>query len=206
MTGKTHQAFGLLTSAFIMTHVESYSLRGFAIGSAAAFIASTIPDADIYDARPFQVFADIGKLMVLGILLYRIYGIEIRKDFVVAFLVLLCVTIPMPHRGMSHSIFWGAIFSVVFYLTIRVRWITYWFSCGYASHLIIDLVNEKSIPILFPVGDKMSFGFCKSDGVANNAIMILSAIGYLAIAGNKFYGIDVIGMLKSILSTAGNYL
>lgn len=114
MTKKTHLAVGLAVSTAAMTYNHAITLEELVIGSAIAMTAATLPDADIYDNRPFDAVEDIMKMCAFCFLLQYLDKISFSIVNIYGLLLfagLLIIIIPMPHRGFSHSLLCCAIFT-----------------------------------------------------------------------------------------------
>ena len=88
-----------------------------------------------------------------------------------------------PHRGATHSVLYGVAFSVAVALANRALVIP--FAAGFASHLVIDLLNTKGESLLWPLEGKWCFKVCKSNGFVNTALGALGAIVAIAVVAVK---------------------
>lgn len=192
MTKKTHIATGLATSTAIMTYYHNtityfhnIHWEELLIGSVIAMIASTLPDADIYDNRPFDAIEDIMKMCAFCFLLQYLDGLSFSITNIYSlllFAVMLIIVIPMPHRGFSHSLMCGAIFTFIVYRICYTEIYTTWFAIAYASHLIIDILNKKGIPLFYPLTKKkVCFKLCDSNGICNNFLCVIFSVIYIAL-------------------------
>ena len=78
------------------------------------------------------------------------------------------------HRGFTHSIAAGALFSQAVWMLCPPLSIP--FAAAYASHIFLDLLNKKSVRLLFPMKGGVYFDFFYSDRTANNLLFTLGII------------------------------
>lgn len=178
MLGKTHKAFGVFIASSIMLALDqNVELPHFALGCVASYMASTLPDVDIYDDRPLDSAKDFGIMVAFGILHSSISNVDFSINNLVLYLILLVITIPLPHREASHSFIWSVLFTYTFLKAIGCVCCAFWFTIGYISHLLIDLLNKKGIPLLYPIKTKFALKLCESNGVVSFIIQTISVIG-----------------------------
>ena len=83
-----------------------------------------------------------------------------RQYPVISFIVRLFVT----HRGATHSILFYLMFSLLGFLIAQTigtgiaLWIAIGFSIGYASHILLDSLNPRGVPLFYPLKHRYSFG------------------------------------------------
>lgn len=138
MTGKTHMVGGLAlatTSSFLLHICEPTTntelIKWGLTFATPALIGALAPDLDHWNstAANFNIFT-------------KILSIFIR---------ILC-----GHRGLLHSPFFVIVLTGLFgwlYNICPLPWIGNMmtgFLIGYVSHLILDLLNPKGLPLLFP--------------------------------------------------------
>lgn len=89
-----------------------------------------------------------------------------------------------PHRGFTHSVLALLIASFSAYLIFKNLALA--FCIGYASHLLIDMVNKKGEQLLYPMPNRWCFNLCKANGLAalcTRMASYLVCIGYAAYLG-----------------------
>jgi inner membrane protein len=76
------------------------------------------------------------------------------------------------HRGIFHSLLFGLLVSVI--IAAIHAWAGVGFFVGYLSHLFMDCFTRSGVKVFWPVYDnKISFGWVRSGGVAEDVIFVL---------------------------------
>lgn len=192
MTGKTHAAVGLCGAAFLL--VPKVSIATSIIGLGFVVLGSYATDADLKMSKAGHIVSDIINMVVLllGLYLVATYWMDynvinlIGKNmpgqlkilgvaFITGSIIIGRIT---GHRKYMHSLLG---FSTM-YLGV---WLiagnfAIWFGLGYALHMIIDLLNEKSEALLFPlpVGN-LCFSLVSSSGIGNTVIYVIAYAGFI---------------------------
>ncbi len=180
MMGKTHLTIGIATSLIVMSPTnfkECIIAVGGAIGGVAA-------DIDILD-NDYKHDALIGQLLALSI-----SGISLLLDYflnlgicqymmgrntvligigVVAYMILLISGFISDHRTFTHSLIALLLFSLAIYFICPIIALAYF--VGYFSHLSLDLLNKKKVPLLYPKGKRICFKLCYAGKTANTVFM-----------------------------------
>lgn len=187
MNGRTHEAVGVATSMAIM---HSAGTKEMVVGCLVALYASTIPDVDLIDNRKgtgIQMVVEVVKQSMIPIGISMYYRAE--KQLIVAWIVLMIALVLQPHRGISHSLDMCAVLSAMFTNMTEYALLP-WFLIAYMSHILIDLMNTKSVQIL--ICYKTCFGWCKSGGVCDWAIGLVASIAILVMVALRINGIDAV--------------
>ena len=102
---------------------------------------------------------------------------------VLALLVLWFIGFFSNHRGFTHSIAAGALFSQAVWMLCSA--VALPFAAAYASHVILDLTNKKGVRLLFPMKGGVYLGLFYSDRTANDLLFILGIIAsiFLIVSG-----------------------
>lgn len=171
MLGKTHSAVGAASALLIVGGTAVNHPVDLAIGAAIAGIGGLLPDIDLGSehSQKIAIFTAI-TFIVLG--LKNFSPATIIGCFPLAFLE--GAGLKSNHRGFTHSILALGLFSLVAYFMIPKYAI--WFAVGYASHLVIDLLNKKGESLFFPIDAKVCFNLCASDGFTNKALASLATL------------------------------
>lgn len=83
------------------------------------------------------------------------------------------------HRGFSHSILALVLFSGG--LLALLPALAGAFALGFASHVLLDLLNKMPVQLLYPSKrGRMCFRLCYASGATNTAFMWVGAFGILA--------------------------
>lgn len=191
MMSKTHVAVGMATSLLMLQPNNPkdciISIVGGAIGGVAA-------DIDILD-RDYKKDALIGQLLAFSISCIALvidYFLELgicmfiqeRNIFFVGlggimYLALWIVGYVSDHRKFTHSFLAMILFSISVYLLCPL--VVGAYLIGYLSHLLLDLLNKKRVPLFYPVGKGFCFKLCYAGKSANKAFMYLGFITTVAI-------------------------
>lgn len=183
MLGRTHFFVGIAT-ALIALRPES--LPVVVAGTGAAAIGGVISDIDSGTSTAHKE-ADkivVAASLALGAVIIIEYNfhIGIYKRLLadsnlyrimtgsLAFILLCVFGMRQPHRSFMHSLL--ALFLLSSCVGIIFPEVTPYFTIGYASHLIIDLLNRKREKIFWPMKKGYSFNLCSSKGYVNKIMMI----------------------------------
>ena len=192
MTGKTHAAVGLCGAAFLL--VPKASIATSIIGLGFVVLGSYATDADLKMSKAGHIVSDIINMagLLIGLYLVATYWMNynvinlIGKNmpgqlkflgvaFITGSIILGRIT---GHRKYMHSLIGFTTMYIGVWLIAGDFAI--WFGLGYALHMIIDLLNEKSEALLFPlpVGN-FCFSLVSSGGIANTVISGIAYVGFI---------------------------
>jgi membrane-bound metal-dependent hydrolase YbcI (DUF457 family) len=192
MTGKTHAAVGLCGAAFLL--VPKVSIQTSIIGLGFVVLGSYATDADLKMSKAGHIVNDIIHMAVLLVGLYLVatywmhYNVInlIGKNmpgqlkmlgvaFITGSIILGRIT---GHRKYMHSLLGFTTMYIGVWLIAEDFAI--WFGLGYALHMVIDLLNEKSEALLFPlpVGN-FCFSLVSSSGIGNTVISVIAYVGFI---------------------------
>lgn len=201
MMGKTHLVIGMascLAASFFFMQPETLSdnlvvLAGGALGGVLA-------DVDTVD-NDYKCDALIGQLLGFSILIIitvldyfmNLGACEyiISKNIIpsiisgIAFIALYIIGFTSKHRTFTHSLLAMALFSGCF--TIMLPRLGFFILIGYASHLLLDLLNKKDVPLLYPVKKGICFRLCYASKSLNTVLMIISFIAVIGLFGYRLY-------------------
>ena len=82
------------------------------------------------------------------------------------------------HRGFTHSAAAMAAFSGC--VALIHPGVGFAFAAGYASHLLLDLLNRKGLRLFFPLPGRVSLGLCHADRTAN-AVLLYAGLAALIV-------------------------
>jgi inner membrane protein len=74
------------------------------------------------------------------------------------------------HRGFFHSILFGVLMTGIFYYANSGLYLE--FLIGYFSHLLLDLLNYKTVQLFWPFRTKTK-GFIKTNGFVEKLLMFI---------------------------------
>lgn len=186
MTGKTHLAVGVLTACAV-TRPQSIPEIVLCVGTAA--VGALISDVDVTHSNAknslHQIIGMIVGAVVLMVAINMIFDIDLysRLDksssiyrMIVGVLIFIGICVfgeRTPHRSFMHSIVGAAALSFAVSI-ISVELLPY-FIVGFASHIVIDMLNSKKVRILFPLKGGIALGVCKSNGLVNKLLFYIAS-------------------------------
>lgn len=201
MSGKTHAVVGTSTALWILGSTNIIVLVG---GVILALIGSLIPDIDLKKSIGGKITTRILTVITLIIIINSIIQKKFDTNMIsniasnsiirgmipslVILLVLVVVGKISSHRGFTHSILSMLIYSIV--IGSLVGRLSLWFTIGYATHLLIDLPNNKPIKLLYPIKRGICFGMCRADGKIDK-LLRFTAIVFIAIKFLSLVGINI---------------
>lgn len=136
MEGSTH-ILGGVASGLLCSQVMSLSQGAAAFVIAVAAIGSLVPDVDMHTSKMGS------KVKPVSFVINKLFG----------------------HRTLFHS--------PILYTVIYLSWISFFpearllataFATGVASHLLLDMLNYKGIPIFYPFGKRYHLATIKCGG------------------------------------------
>ena len=183
MQGKTHAVVG---AASVLAFTTCTTLPAIATDVCFGVVGALMPDTDVKGSIGAKATK---KMAIKSIVVCALFGLAVASGAITdtSFLTnwKAWISIPLllglaifgatqPHRGVMHSIPMMLLASWLVYL-LNPSYATP-FAIGYASHLIIDLLNYKGEQLLFPLKKRFSLGLCKSDGVVNTIMLVGGAL------------------------------
>ncbi|MGN0287102.1 MAG: metal-dependent hydrolase [Atopobiaceae bacterium] len=151
---------GLLPDADVNTSQASKELRRgwaiLAVAVAAVFAVDFFARTQVAE-HLWATISSVGMSQVAGI----------------AILVAACACGRVSgHRGFTHSIVALCLCTVAVSLVFSP--LCSYFFAGYLSHLVLDVLNHQGERLLWPLPVEARLGLCKSGGVVDTIILILS--------------------------------
>lgn len=180
MTGRTHAAVSLATSAWLgyLPSLRAIPSSGLiSLGAAAmAVLGGLLPDVD----EPSSTLGGeipggrVGRLL-LGAAAVMV-GIRYRSLVALLVGVGLAALALVPHRGVTHSL--AALAAVG--LAARILPAVYLrpLLAGYASHLLLDALTPEGVPLLWPSRIRVSVPVAKTGGMLDRVILGLALLSF----------------------------
>ena len=188
----THIAAGVAVSLAVL---QPHTLPGVCVAVGGASIGSVLCDTDadmnrqrrdavqgwitaaVLAAAAFVgdgfVDADLQSLLVTTNPVCIALGIAI---FVATTFASVCSN----HRTFGHSLLACTLWAIATALVCPS--LVPALVCGLLSHLVLDLLNKKDLQLLWPFKfGRISFGLCKSNGLANSVLCLIFALVVLAL-------------------------
>ncbi len=201
MMSKTHLTIGMATSLAISSFVlQSQSLEDALIALGGGAVGGVLADIDTVK-NDYNHDALIGQLLAFGIfvlvividwyLKLNMYSYMIGQNKIktiiagIIFLVLYIIGFVTEHRSFTHSLLAMCLFAGCFALAYTQMGVA--ILLGYASHLILDLLNKKNVPLLYPMNHGICLKLCYASGPANTVLMYLGLIMTICIFGYRIY-------------------
>ena len=181
MMGKTHIAVGIATSVLVM---QPRSFEECILSVVGGSVGGILADIDIldngsHDTLSTQLFAfGISAVLLAADYFFHLgicsgimrNGTMFPTIGVVLFAMLCFAGILTPHRGFTHSIA-GVLAYTAAVALIYPPFIPA-FAVGYISHLALDLLNKKKLPLFYPLKAGFCLKLCYADGIANKIFLL----------------------------------
>ena len=182
MMSKTHLAVGLATSLAV---IRPTTPNECTVAILAGAIGGVLADNDILD-NDYHFDALIGQLLALGssvvvllLDLFLHFGVcqaIASKPILsilggVCFIVLYIVGFCSDHRTFTHSFLALLLYSLaaaLIYFPVAIP-----LAAAYLSHLLLDILNKRKIPILYPLDFGICLKLCYANKEANKVIMYI---------------------------------
>lgn len=190
MQGKTHATVGAATALLFS---PTATLSTFGTTAFLGIVGALMPDTDIRGSlgskATKKIAADVASVCVAFAVGIASKTITVDETIftncksLISGLALIGLCIfgsTQPHRGIMHSLPMMALASFLMWVVNPTYVLP--FVIGYASHLVLDVLNYKGEQLLFPLKKKFSLGLCKSDGIVNNILLVVGLAGCVALA------------------------
>ena len=185
MMGKTHFAVGLAVSLAVVSPTALPDCLTAVIGGC---VGGVLADCDILDndhrLASFSVqFVAAGVTALIltldGFLNLGMVGAMMERQKaatagMIAFAVLWLLGVFSGHRTFTHSL--PALLLYTFAVYVIHPPLTLGFAAGYLSHLLLDLLNRKNLPLMYPLKTGFSFKLFYADGIANRLFFFAGTI------------------------------
>ena len=192
MQGKAHIAAGVAASLAIL---QPASLGGCCAAVLGGCVGSAIPDIDqpptnyVRDAMHHKVIVSTIVSVVIaadylthaGLCDYLVDHAGPQMVFAALAFVALCVFGHLSkHRTLTHSLLCGALMSQALWYVCPM--LAAPFGIGFASHLVLDLLNYQKVQLLWPLKlGAFSLGLCHAKGTVDTAITVCGTIATVAL-------------------------
>lgn len=187
MNGRTHTAAGLACGVTAAAAVmpETLTFTGLVLGSAAAVMASTLPDCDQYGRNTKDVIQCLIRLVVFCILAQWLTKRPVDWQYAVFFIMAVLIGALTDHRSATHSIVALLLFSWLFGVTIGDNQeLTFWFLTAYASHLVLDVLNKRGEMLFWPFSrERICLRLSRSESILGRLIFRVAAVWYAVVLG-----------------------
>ena len=185
MMGRTHFAVGLATALAV---IQPKSVGECMVAVFAGALGGVTADNDTLNQSNSLKGQLLALKTALGALLIDYFfklGIcesimaNPKKALVglVAFLVLWFIGFFSDHRTFTHSFLAMILYSLAIGLIYEP--FTLGFMVAYLSHLALDILNRKKMPLLYPLDLGICLKLCYSDGKVDTFLMY---VGYITTA------------------------
>ena len=61
------------------------------------------------------------------------------------------------------------------------------YAIGYLSHLILDILNKRPVPVLYPIGKGFCLNLCYTGKTANTFFMFVGLVGTVFLIVNAVF-------------------
>lgn len=149
----THNAGGIFATALYFTYVPPQDVMTLGIGLVAGAIGGLLPDIDHGGSTISK------KAGIIGTVISKL----------------------LTHRGVAHTpLLWALIFGGLYYALPQYFFILCPMFIGVLSHLLLDALNPKGVPLLAPLYcEKIHFLNIKTGGKIEGLCTIALQLGCL---------------------------
>lgn len=187
MQGKTHLAVGVAAAAAVL---QPSTASGCLAALLCGAVGGVLCDVDTLrkEGKNDSIMVQLSAAAIAACVLAADYFMKLglcasvlsldRQRLFFAFSVFAALWIVgffSNHRGFTHSIACGAMFSFAVHRLCPTLAVP--FAAAYASHIAIDLLNRKGLRLLWPLKGGVRLGWCYSDRTADT---LLFQLGILA--------------------------
>ena len=182
MMGKTHFTVGLATSLAVL---QPRSISDCMVAIVAGALGGVTADNDtllessalaghLLSLRTTLIALVIDYFFDLGICASIMENETNAMIGLISFLVLWVVGYFSVHRTFTHSFLAMVLYSLS--IGFIYKPLALGFMAAYLSHLFLDLLNKKKLPLLFPLGVGVCFKLCYANRTANSFFLYLGYI------------------------------
>ena len=212
MTGRTHVAVGAaagLVAASLLGRAGS--APELALAAAGGALGGILPDLDVRD--PAHPLRDRISRMVAAVLLVGVVALCVLRGVsgagagegpaswmgiaswadagraaagAVGLVALCCAARLSAHRSFSHSLVALAGFALATWLAFPPAAPA--LAAGYASHLVLDLLNHRPLRLLWPLRRGVCLGLCRAGGVVDACCLVGGLVMSVGVAAHAAAG------------------
>ncbi len=195
MLGHTHMAVGIAAALAVFSPKD---LPTLIVGVGAGAVGGLIPDIDVGTSDSHKkadlitiVAIFISAFVILADLIFHV-GIKdklMQNESIVQVLIPVILFIAIcaygkdtKHRTFMHSLV--ALILLTACVAVALPTAAPFFVAGFASHIILDMMNKKKVWLLYPMKKgSICFHLCSSNGKVNKALFYIgSTVSVLLIA------------------------
>lgn len=180
MMSKTHLAVGVATSLAV---IHPQTIQGCMVAVMGGAVGGVLADNDILD-NDYQADALIGQVLAFGItaitlVLDYYFQIGICSSIYsqpllpiiggIGFIILYIIGFFSEHRTFTHSFLALILYTFVAWLIYKP--IALAISVAYLSHIMLDILNKRKVPILYPLEFGICLKLCYANKTANKVFM-----------------------------------
>jgi inner membrane protein len=185
MMGRTHFAIGLATSLAVMQPKSVGECMAAVFAGALGGVTAdndTLNQSNSLKGQLLALKTALGALLIdyffkLGICESIMANPKKALVGLIAFLVLWFIGFFSDHRTFTHSFLAMILYSLAIGLIYEP--FTLGFMVAYLSHLALDILNRKKMPLLYPLDLGICLKLCYSDGKMDTFLMY---VGYITTA------------------------
>ncbi|MBE6711401.1 MAG: metal-dependent hydrolase [Ruminococcaceae bacterium] len=185
MMGKTHFTVGLAAALAVASPSTLPDCLTAVIGGC---VGGVLADCDILDndhkLASFSVQFVAAGVTALAMGLDGFLNLGILRSMterqtaatagMIAFAVLWLLGVFSGHRTFTHSV--TALLLYTFAVYVIHPPLTVGFAAAYLSHLVLDLLNRKNLPLLYPMKSGICFKLFYADGFANRLFFLAGTV------------------------------
>lgn len=187
MLGKTHMIIGVASSlAITVPKTAPEFLLAIGLGAAGGVLSDIdVETSNVHRKMGKAVLLTIAAaVIILGLDIFLKTGIvhKITENSSISQIAAGCLIFIMvcafgkeqPHRSFMHSFL--ALILLDFGLCLIWLKLVSYFTVGFLSHLVLDILNKKKLQLLYPLEGGFCMRLFSSDGLANQIFYIAGCI------------------------------
>lgn len=195
MLSKTHLAIGVASSLTILAPDTLQELCPIVIGASVGSILCDIDckigvSKDAVLGRTLATILSVAALYVDIVAHGSMFEYFMQAHIISLVLGLLIILITgyfareSLHRGFSHSLMAFGLYCIGIFLFSKPVLIG--FIIGFASHLLLDILNYRPVQLFYPREKGVSLKICKAKSKLNIVIMIIGYIWLIAVCALNY--------------------
>ncbi len=179
MTGRTHVAVGAAAGLVVASLLgQAEAAAELALAATVGALGGLLPDLDVRDpAHPLRdrISRVLAAVLLVGLVALCVLRWDVGAAAlagpgrvaagVVGLVALCCAARLSAHRSFSHSLLALVGFALATWLAFPPAAAV--LAAGYASHLVLDLLNHRPLRLLWPLRRGVCLGLCHTGGVVD---------------------------------------
>lgn len=187
MLGHTHMAVGIAAALAVFPPKD---LPTLVVGVGAGAVGSLIPDIDVGTSTSHKRadFITIAAILISAVVILAdlFFHVGIKDKLMqneniaqvlipaILFIAVCAYGKDTKHRTFMHSLV--ALIVLTACVAVALPTAAPFFVAGFASHILLDMLNKKRVHLLYPVKNRgICFNLCVSNGKANKVLFYVGS-------------------------------